>query len=448
MPCPPRDIPVTIAHMRYSFGDLVLDTERFLLERGGEPQHVQPQVFDVLSHLVANRSRVVPKTELLDTIWGDRFVSESTLTSRIKAARRVVGDDGITQNVIKTVHGRGYRWVADVEELAEPSTASGPGTGSMPPQRKLEQRIRFCRTSDGERLAYATVGEGPPLVRAAHWITHLDYEWASPVWQHWMEGLSRQRTLVRYDERGCGLSDHDPYDVSLESFVHDLETVVDDLGLERFPLMGLSQGGPVAIEYAHRHPERVSRLILVGAFVKGRRARSFTPQHHREFEMQRELIRLGWGRDEHSFRLYFSSVFMPDADPQLWTRLRRAHAAHDLGRERPAALRRLPRHGRHAGGGGPGPADADPARPGRHADPLRAGGLARRAHQGQPARCHWTRRTTCCGRRAGVGRTSSSEVDAFLAEDESRSPREVHGRSTRSPRAPAPRRRRLSHRHR
>ena len=304
--------------MRYSFGDLVLDTERFLLERGGEPQHVQPQVFDVLSHLVANRSRVVPKTELLDTVWGDRFVSESTLTSRIKAARRVVGDDGITQKVIKTVHGRGYRWVADVGELAEPS---GIGTGHRlePPQRKLEQRIRFCRTSDGERLAYATVGEGPPLVRAAHWITHLDYEWASPVWQHWMEGLSRQRTLVRYDERGCGLSDHDPYDVSLESFVQDLETVVDDLGLERFPLMGLSQGGPVAIEYAHRHPERVSRLILVGAFVKGRRARSFTPQHHREFEMQRELIRLGWGRDEHSFRLYFSSVFMPDADPQLWT---------------------------------------------------------------------------------------------------------------------------------
>ncbi len=304
--------------MRYAFGDVVLDTDRFLLERDGEPQHVQPQVFDVLSHLLANRARVVSKTELLDTVWGDRFVSESTLTSRIKAARRVVGDDGITQNVIKTVHGRGYRWVADVGELPEP-----PGAGTSqrpdPPPRRLEQRIHFCKTSDGERLAYATVGDGPPLVRAAHWITHLDYEWASPVWQHWMEGLSRQRTLVRYDERGCGLSDHDPYDVSLESFVTDLETVVDDLGLERFPLIGLSQGGPVAIEYAHRHPERVSRLVLVGAFVKGRRARSLTAQDQREFEMQRELIRLGWGRDEHSFRLYFSSVFMPDADPQLWT---------------------------------------------------------------------------------------------------------------------------------
>src|SRR6187431_686257 len=174
VPCPSRSIPVTIAHMRYSFGDLVLDTERFLLERGGEPQHVQPQVFDVLSHLVANRSRVVPKTELLDTIWGDRFVSESTLTSRIKAARRVVGDDGIMQSVIKTVHGRGYRWVADV--TVEPDASAPSPSAAVPDVRRLEQRIRFCTASDGARVAYATVGEGPPLVRAAHWVTHLDYE--------------------------------------------------------------------------------------------------------------------------------------------------------------------------------------------------------------------------------------------------------------------------------
>ena len=113
--------------MRCAFGDVVLDTDRFLLERGGQPQHVQPQVFDVLSHLVVNRDRVVPKTELLDTVWGDRFVSESTLTSRIKAARRVVGDDGITQRVIKTVHGRGYRWVAEVGELADPADAAPAG---------------------------------------------------------------------------------------------------------------------------------------------------------------------------------------------------------------------------------------------------------------------------------------------------------------------------------
>ncbi|GAA6525841.1 alpha/beta fold hydrolase [Intrasporangium sp. DVR] len=302
--------------MRFTFGDVVLDTDRFLLERGGEPVHVQPQVFDVLAHLVLNRERVVPKTELLDAVWGDRFVSESTLTSRIKAARRVVGDDGALQGVIQTVHGRGYRWVAAV---GCDGPESAPVVAPAPSPRQLEQRIRFCRASDGVRIAYATVGEGPPLVRAAHWITHLDYEWHSPVWRHWMEGLSRGRTFIRYDERGCGLSDHDPQDISFESFVRDLETVVDELGLERFPLMGLSQGGPVAVEYAVRHPERVSRLILIGAFVTGRLVRASTPQEVRETEMQAELIRMGWGRDDPSFRLYFSSTFMPDAKPQMWS---------------------------------------------------------------------------------------------------------------------------------
>ena len=310
--------------VRCSFGDLVIDTDRFLLERGGTSLHVQPQVFDVLSHLVRNRERVVPKTELLDSIWGDRFVSESTLTSRIKAARRVVGDDGISQTVIRTVHGRGYRWVAEVEPVADPGAGldGGAETPPVPPPahpRHLEQRIRFCRTSDGVRVAYATVGEGPPLVRAAHWVTHLDYEWESPVWRHWMEGLSRGRTFVRYDERGCGLSDHDPEDISFEAFVRDLETVVDELGLERFPLMGLSQGGPVAIAYAVRHPERVSRLLLVGAFVLGRLRRATTADERREAQLQGELIRMGWGRDDPSFRLYFSSTFMPDAPPQMWS---------------------------------------------------------------------------------------------------------------------------------
>ena len=305
--------------MRYSFGDVLLDTDRFLLERGGEPVHVQPQVFDVLSHLVLNRERVVPKTELLDAVWGDRFVSESTLTSRIKAARRAVGDDGELQRVIQTVHGRGYRWVADVEVDGAPAAVGAQPASLNPPARRLEQRIGFCEAADAVRIAYATVGEGPPLVRAAHWMTHLDYEWDSPVWRHWMEGLSRGRTFVRYDERGCGLSDQDPEDISFEAFVRDLETVVDELGLERFPLLGLSQGGPVAVEYAVRHPERVSRLILVGAFVIGRVARASTPEERREAEMQAELIRIGWGRDDPSFRLYFSSTFMPDADPQLWS---------------------------------------------------------------------------------------------------------------------------------
>lgn len=316
--------------MRYAFGDTVVDTDRYEVRRGGEPVHVEPQVFDVLAHLLAHRDRVVPKLELLDAVWGDRFVSESALTSRIKAARQAVGDDGTAQRVIRTVHGRGYQLVADVEELAT-------GTGGVRPgDPSLEQRIRFCTTDDGVQLAYATIGTGPPLVRAAHWITHLDYDWHSPVWRHWLEGLARHRTLVRYDERGCGLSDHDVADWSVDAFVHDLETVVDALELERFPLLGLSQGGPVAITYACRHPERVSHLVLVGAYAQGRLSRATTEEGRREAALQVELARLGWGRDDPTFRRFFTSSFIPDAPPELWEAfaelLRRTTSAENAAR--------------------------------------------------------------------------------------------------------------------
>ena len=317
--------------MRYLFGDAVLDTDRYELRWAGEPVHVEPQVFDVLALLVANRHRVVPKTELLDTVWGDRFVGESALSSRIKAARQAVGDDGSAQKVIRTSHGRGYRFVADVR-VAEGEPRGRPGYGGPP----LEQSIRFCTTSDGVRLAYATVGHGPPLVRAAHWITHLDYDWHSPVWRHWLEGLAVGRTLVRYDERGCGLSDHDIGEWSLDAFVHDLETVVDELGIERFPLLGVSQGGPVAVAYADRHPERVSRLVLVGSYAQGRRRRARTEEERREAELQIELARVGWGRDDPTFRRFFTSSFIPDASPDLWDAfaelLRRTTSAENAAR--------------------------------------------------------------------------------------------------------------------
>jgi len=123
------------------------------------------------------------------------------------------------------------------------------------------QQIRFCNAHDGVRLAFARAGEGPPLVRAAHWMSHLEFDWQNPVWRPWLEALCSRHTLFRYDERGCGLSDWDVSDFTLDAWVRDLETVVDAAGLERFSLLGMSQGGPVAIVYAARHPERVEKLI-------------------------------------------------------------------------------------------------------------------------------------------------------------------------------------------
>jgi len=296
----------------YAFGDCELDLDRFELRRDGTVCKVEPQVFDVLTLLVRERGRVVTKEEILDTVWGDRFVSESALTSRIKALRRAVGDDGSTQRVVRTVHGRGYEFVAHTDERAY-GESDLPTATDLPPQE-----IRFCTTEDGVRLAYATMGKGPPLVKAANWLTHLDYDRETLIWRHWLAGLARNHRLVRYDERGCGLSDWDVRDFSLEAWVRDLETVVDAAGLDRFPLLGISQGGPVAIAYAVRHPERVSHLVLLGSFAQGRRKRARTTEDAELIEVYIDMTRLGWGRPDPQYRIMFMSRFLPEGTQEEW----------------------------------------------------------------------------------------------------------------------------------
>jgi pimeloyl-ACP methyl ester carboxylesterase/DNA-binding CsgD family transcriptional regulator len=175
------------------------------------------------------------------------------------------------------------------------------------------QRLRFCTAPDGVRIAYALTGDGPPLVKAANWLSHLEFDWVSPVWRHWLLELSRDNTLIRYDERGNGLSDREVEDLGFEAWVSDLETVVDARGLERFALYGMSQGGAVAIAYAVRHPERVSHLILYGAFARGWRMRETTPQQKREYETLVSLMHVGWGSNNPVFRDVFANLMMPDA---------------------------------------------------------------------------------------------------------------------------------------
>ncbi len=308
--------------MAFAFGDFELDVDRLELRRDGVTVPLEPQAFDVLVYLVEQRERVVTKEELMDNVWGGRFVSETAVTSRIKQARRAVADDGRAQDVIRTHHGRGYRFVAPVSVRSNepvavassaPSTSSGNG-----PEEMLRQDVRFCRTPDGVRLAYAWTGAGPPLVKAANWLTHLEYDLETPVWRHWYRDLSRDHRLLRYDERGSGLSDTEVDDFSVDAWVDDLETVVDAAGLDRFPLLGVSQGGAVAIEYAVRHPERVTKLVLYGAFVKGPPLRARTEEARREAEMMPELAALGWGRRVPVLRQVFTRRFLPDGPAQAW----------------------------------------------------------------------------------------------------------------------------------
>jgi DNA-binding SARP family transcriptional activator/pimeloyl-ACP methyl ester carboxylesterase len=202
-----------------------------------------------------------------------------------------------------------------------PARASDPSIHSG-----LSQTIRFCTSPDGVRLAYAVVGKGPVLVKAANWLSHLEYDWKSPVWRHWLNGLSSNRTLVRYDERGCGLSDWNVENFSLDAWVMDLETVVDALGIERFPILGISQGASIAIAYAVRHPEKVSQLILYGGYARGRYHRDLTAKQREEMEVLLQLIKIGWGKEHPAFRQVFSMLFLPEGTPE------QLHAFNELER--------------------------------------------------------------------------------------------------------------------
>ena len=174
------------------------------------------------------------------------------------------------------------------------------------------QPVRFCASHDGTRIAIATDGSGPPLVRAAHWLSHLDYERTCPLWGPWLTLLARRHTLIRYDGRGCGLSERDASDFSLDRGVEDLEAVVDSSGLDRFALFGATIGGMTALAYAARHPDRVSHLILVGGLAVGRMARD-PPALIEDTGIELKAIELGWGNDDPAFRQLFTSLFIPDA---------------------------------------------------------------------------------------------------------------------------------------
>ena len=177
----------------------------------------------------------------------------------------------------------------------------------------LAQEIGYCRASDGVRLAYAKVGDGPPLVKAPNWMNHLEYDWESPVWHHLLEGLAKNHTLIRFDARGNGLSDWDVDEVSFDAFLGDLETVIDAVGIERFSLLGISQGCALSIAYAVRHPERVSHLILFGGFAQGWNKRGLPEVEIEKRRAMMTLMRTGWGIENPMFRQMFTSQFMPEA---------------------------------------------------------------------------------------------------------------------------------------
>lgn len=296
--------------MQFRFGDCLLDPARRELRLNGAAVTVEPQVFDLIEFLVRQRDHVVSRDALIENVWNGRIVSESTLATRINAARKAIGDDGARQALIKTIPRKGVRFIGDVQEQADYQ-----GTPRETPPAPPPQDIRFCRTADGINLPVASVGRGSVVLKTANWINHIEYDWISPVFSPLFTRLGARFQLIRYDGRGSGLADREVKDVSFDAFVRDLEAVAATIAPPRFGLLGLSQGCATAVAYAVRHPERVSRLVLYGGYAQGRNRRADAGDEGKA-QAFLAMMRQGWGEDGSAFMRAFSSIYLPNGTPE------------------------------------------------------------------------------------------------------------------------------------
>jgi DNA-binding winged helix-turn-helix (wHTH) protein len=255
---------------KYSFDLYLLDVEERRLLLGNEEIRLRGKLFDTLRVLLENAGQLVRKDQLMQAVWPDSVVKENNVDHCISHLRKLLHPG----KYIETVPRHGYRFAGEVKILGEiKNSKPGPRlvtVDSAPEKAEVpDLDVQFFTTSDGVRIAYTLAGSGPPTIRANSWLNHLDFEWKSPFLRHWLSEIMRHNTLLRYDQRGCGLSDWEIEDFSYERAVKDFEELVETTGLEKFTLLGGCQGGAVTTAYAKRHPERVTRLILNGAFTNG-----------------------------------------------------------------------------------------------------------------------------------------------------------------------------------
>jgi pimeloyl-ACP methyl ester carboxylesterase/DNA-binding winged helix-turn-helix (wHTH) protein len=298
-----------------AFGGYRFEADSGRLWSGTREIRLTPKASAVLEQLVLHAGEPVSREHLFSTVWNGTAVSDDALTSCIQELRRSLDDDPKQPRFIETRHRRGYRFIARLSETA-PVHAGGDRTPPRDERHALEQEIRFCRTSDGVSLAYSVVGSGPCIVRVLGHFTHLEAEWQWPDLRRFWEHLAQTHTVVRYDGRGIGLSDRYPGEFTEETRQRDLDAVLTAVGAEKAVLLGISEGGWTATTYALDHPERVTHLVLFGAYCRGAQAR---PGYDAEEDQALlTLIRKGWGRDTPAFRQIFTSrFFRADADATL-----------------------------------------------------------------------------------------------------------------------------------
>ncbi|MET0591252.1 MAG: alpha/beta fold hydrolase [Polyangiaceae bacterium] len=300
----------------YTFGPFRLDVAERRLLRDGEILALSGKAFDTLQLLVEGAGALQKQDSLMKRLWPDVAVEQNNLQYNVSLVRKALA--GAPDVTIQTVRGQGYRLVADVHEISGTSRSTTVTSNPANPSptatdaASKTQHMHFAKAHDGARLAYAFLGQGPPLVKAANWLSHLELEREGLLWTHWLDRLTCDHRLIRYDARGNGLSDWNPPSITFADFVADLATVFDAAGIERAPVLGISQGASVAVAYAARHPERVSALVLIGGCARGWRVKGSARLHER-FEAMMALMRQGWGGKNAAFRQIFTTAFFPNA---------------------------------------------------------------------------------------------------------------------------------------
>jgi pimeloyl-ACP methyl ester carboxylesterase/DNA-binding winged helix-turn-helix (wHTH) protein len=298
----------TAAPRLLCFERFTLDLQRCALLRGHEEIRLRPKSFDVLRYLAEHAGRLVSKDELIQAVWPSISVTDDSLVQCIKDVRTALSDN--PHRIIRTVLRRGYVFAAEVS-----------GDILAPPLSRdvaRDQTITFCRTPDGVNVAVASAGRGKPLIFHSTWLNHIGYEWQHPARAPLLHFLADRFRLIRFDVRGVGLSDRDAPDISFEGFARDLETVLDALDLDRPALIGMAPGAPIAIAHAVRHPERVSKLVLHGAYALGRNRRH-SPQQREMAEALIALMQQGWGDEHSAFMRMFSTRYLPSGSPEQIT---------------------------------------------------------------------------------------------------------------------------------
>lgn len=285
------------------FAGYTLDLRQCALRRGEEAVELRPKSFDVLRYLAENPGRVIGKEELIGAVWRGSAVTDDALVQCIKDARHALADE--SRSIIRTVPRRGYLFAA------EPADGSPRGT----PPAHSARNLAYCRASDGVKLAFEASGRGMPLVRTPTWFNHLEFDWSVQFRGALYRFLAERVQLVRYDGRGSGLSERHVPDISFAGFEDDLQAVIAALGVQRYGLLGISQGAPVAIAHAVRHPGRVSKLVLNGAFAQGSNRRA-SDIDHETAQAHLTLMRHGWGNEHSAFLRTFAMLYFPGASAE------------------------------------------------------------------------------------------------------------------------------------